>query len=221
MKNKAINNYSINKVAFSTLNYSAPTTCDANKTLLNKVVVVTDAENELGQLILDKCKDQGATVIAINNLQQIAERLEEIHSLNGRIDVLINNANSKETFDVADYKLNITENQWDRLYQDTMNKYFHTCQKAADLMIKDTNQGHIINLFTSESSIPTTNPFGLSEWSGVGLTKGLGMNFAKNGLVVNGISIGTSNKNEEIADLVVFLSSPKANNIIGELFILE
>lgn len=107
---------------------------------------------------------------------------------NHQIDILIHSAgifdqSSKDFFQV-------TESDFDFIIDTNLKVTYFLCQKFIRYFLEQRIKGHIVNLASNVGFLPTVKPYGLSKWGLVGFTKGLGMNFAQYGIVVNGVAPG-------------------------------
>ena len=208
-----IKSWILKKTSFSNLNYMD---LRCQYSLKDQIVLIIGNDSLLRESIIKTFEHQGASinVITHNNIEEI----QSIHDRNRVINVLINIVNN-EIAEQLD--LSVDVDSWNELYNMKLYSILYSCQIVTKLMIKDNIPGHLINIFSKEVFEPTINPSLICEWTGIGLTKGLGMALAKEGLVINGIAIGTSVPTDKTSELVLFLSSPHANNIIGEVITLD
>jgi len=102
-----------------------------------------------------------------------------------RIDILINNAGTEQICASRD----LTEAMWDRIVDTNLKAAFFCAQAAARRMSRG---GSIINMcsLTSEAGVPGAAPYGASKSGLAGLTRALAVEWAKDGIRVNGIGPG-------------------------------
>lgn len=169
--------------------------------------------------------------------------------LGGRIDILVNNAGVLTQNDFDWKFMDITPDEWDAVMDTNCKAVFFLCQNMARHMMQNGEtehlvKGHIVNIVSEMGLRPACVPYGISKWGVMGMTKGLGMMLAPQGIVVNGVSPGAittemmrwhegdsiyreshANKRfgypEEIASLVVFLASRYGDNIVGEVVLSD
>lgn len=235
--------------------------------LSGKRVLITGGGSGIGLAIAEKCLSEGATVLItgrnkskledvkqrinnpkfnvlewdISNISEIKDKLQLTNSMLGGIDCLINNAgvHSAKSF------LNVSEEEWDRVYQTNSKGLFFLSQalcKEWSLLPDHVNK--IINISSTSGFVATTSPYGLSKWDVVGLTEGLALSFASKNIIVNGIApgrtatemLGIMNKDNmyneltpvkryalpvEIAELAVFLLCSASNYLTGQTIICD
>jgi hypothetical protein len=203
----------LNKTSFSNLNYMD---LKCQYSLKGKIVVIKGKDSLLKDTIVSTFENRGASVSAIS-YNSIVE-IQNIYDQKGVINILINISKQKIE---KQLELTMDIDSWNELFNKKLYSNLSVCQTVAKLMIKSNVPGHLVNIFSKEAYEPAINPELICEWAEVGLTKGLGMSLAKEGLVVNGIAIGSLATYDKVAELVLFLASPYANNIIGEIITLE
>ena len=180
----------------------------------------------------------------VGDIENVKTYFAEAVKLFGKIDVVINNAGILSDSDLANDFFSVTPEQWDRVEIVNLKGLFFICQCAASFMIQNGIKGHIVNVCSEMGFRPVWYPYGISKWGVRGLTYGLGHLLASHGIVVNGVAPGHTatdlvkwNENEsleldsiprgcmatpeEIAELICFLASDAANNIMGEIVISD
>ena len=160
-------------------------------------------------------------------------------SYGSRVDILVNNAGIWKLIPTEE----TSEEEWDRIVNVNMKGTFLCCRAVIPVMRKQ-GKGHIVNI----ASIAARNGgtmagihYVASKGGVLALTKKLGKDLGKYGIVVNGINPGTGQtemtadwprttiegiiKNtplgrlvepEDIADVVAFLASDAARFVHGE-----
>jgi NAD(P)-dependent dehydrogenase (short-subunit alcohol dehydrogenase family) len=170
------------------------------------------------------------------------EKLQECMSLlgSGRLDVLVNNAG------VCLQPLGFfatTESAWDQTYAVNSKGLFFLTQAFCDDCLKKKQPAKVVNISSQGGLLPAPHPYRMTKWDIIGLTKGLGQQLAPHGIIVNGVAPGMiatdmiqrdtenvySNLQpiqrlgvpEEVAELVIFLVSGAADNIVGQTIICD
>jgi len=162
-----------------------------------------------------------------------------LQKYDNRVDILVNNAGIWKLLPTEE----ISEEEWDRIVNVNLRGPFLTCRAVFPIM-KKQGRGHIVNI----ASVAARNGgtfagahYVASKGGVLALTKKLGKDLGKYGIVVNGVNPGPSLtdmtaewprsviegviKNtplgrmaepEDIADAVAFLASDAARFISGE-----
>jgi 3-oxoacyl-[acyl-carrier protein] reductase len=159
----------------------------------------------------------------------------------GPVDVLVNNA---AIFPRAPF-LELTEDTWDAVLDTNLKATFVCAQEAARRMVAGGRPGAIINLSSGapyRGSMRAT-AYMASKLGIVGLTRGMARELAPHGIRVNAVAPGITNtamprlgnseealaafaranptgrlaEPEDIADVVVFLATDAARQIVGQL----
>jgi 3-oxoacyl-[acyl-carrier protein] reductase len=159
----------------------------------------------------------------------------------GRIDILVNNAGMN--WDSVSWKM--TEEQWDKVIEVNLKGYFNFTRQTAPLF-KDQKYGKIINVTSingMRGKFGQTN-YSASKAGIIGYTKAVAKELGAFGVNVNAVAPGLIETAmlkdseardkiidmamneivlkrvglpEDIANLIVFLSSDKARHITGEV----
>lgn len=176
----------------------------------------------------------------ISKANLIDEKVNEIVEKMGKIDILVNNSGvyAPNNFFDTDEKL------FDEIMNTNLKGLFFTSKKIAEYFIKNSIKGKIINIGSVRSIQGGSEPYGISKWGVRGLTQGLARDLAKYGIKVNAVAPGitatginginirnnayTSSSldsrvatSEEIAEIVIFLSSNATNHIIGQTIVCD
>lgn len=230
--------------------------------LKGKKILITGGTSGIGKALAIKCLNEGAIVtITGRNLEKLKEvakeinnsnlrviewditnidimdkKLEEVINLMGKIEIFFNNAG---VF-LGKYNLEVKEDEYDKILDTNLKGSYFALQKIAKLLIDNSVKGKIINIVSIAGYQGAYEPYGLSKWGGIGLTKGMAKYLIKKGIIVNGIAPGTiatpmtkldSEENiyferslderagvsEEIAEIGVFLASDTTNHIVGQV----
>lgn len=245
---------------------------DWNKSLSGRRVLVTGGSAGIGLAIAKKCISEGAKVVITGRNQEklesaveyigdssvfalqwdvadvtlLGQKLDEAtRLLGGEPDVLVNNAgilggHRKFT--------DLTEEVWDELVAVNSKGLVFLTQCAIKRWRQSQMTAKVINMSSMRGTLGVQDgPYGMSKWALNGLTRGLGLELAPYGIIVNGIApgiIATDSINvkgvdpaenahleyvptqrigtvEEIAELAVFLMSDAANYIVGQTIVCD
>lgn len=242
---------------------------DYGKSLAGKRILVTGGGSGIGLAIAKKCLDQGARVLITGRNQakieeakaslknpnlfgldwdvavtsQLKTKLSQAKAIvGGEFDVLVNNAGVIETTQFPD----VTEEAWDKIYSINSRGLFFLTQAVCKDWLSTKGARKIINISSQGGFVGATYPYRMSKWDIVGLTQGLAMKLAPNGILINGIAPGIvatdmqpdfkdngdnifCNLNplkrlilpEEIAEVAAFLISDASNSITGQTIICD
>ena len=178
----------------------------------------------------------------VSKYEDVEKMAEEIKNKFGQLDILINNAGICQDKTLA----NMTKEQWQRVIDIDLTGVFNCAKVCLPLIIQA--QGKIINM---SSLIGQRGNFGQTNYAAakagiIGFTKSLSKEVGPLGVNVNAIAPGfietkltevipeelkamikkfTSlrrfGKPEEVADLILFLASDKANFITGAVINID
>ncbi|OLO26596.1 hypothetical protein BTR23_22495 [Alkalihalophilus pseudofirmus] len=196
--------------------------------LKDKIALVTGGSRGIGKQIVRTYAKQGATVVIASrniddcnkvaeeiindggkamaircdmaNLEDITNMFQLINDTFGQLDILVNNAGVS----ITKPSVEITSQDWDTMFDINIKGLFFACQEAAKIMINQ-GQGRIINI-SSIGGIKTFKriaPYGASKAAVIHLTKSLASEWARYGILVNGIApglISTDINTEEVGN---------------------
>jgi NAD(P)-dependent dehydrogenase (short-subunit alcohol dehydrogenase family) len=184
----------------------------------------------------------------VTRSDEISHMVERVHSEFGRIDVLVNNAGQNASF--AQHKFeDIPEGEWISLIETNITGLFLVTQIVGKTML-DRGSGKIINIASSFGirPVPENLCYGISKAAIIQMTKGLALEWAPRGVIVNCIAPGTFDKFpdstdenllkrkeerkkliplgrlgrlEELGPLLVYLASDASDFITGTTIIMD
>ena len=163
----------------------------------------------------------------------------------GKLDVAVNNAGANVTKPAVD----VTEKDWDFIFDVNIKGLFFCCQQAGKIMIQQ-NSGKIINLSSvgGAKSYKRIAPYTASKAAVIHMTRSLASEWARYNVYVNSIApglISTDINEEEISDerlfkkmikaiplrrlgnphdvstMAVYLASDASNYVTGQTFYLD
>lgn len=212
-------------------------------------VVVADINEEHAVETVKLITDTGGEAIAVKADSSKAEEnkklIDEVVQRFGRLDIACNNAGmggpAKPT---AEYE----PEEWDQVIDLNLNGVFYACKYQLAQMEKNGG-GSIVNIASIHGQVaaPNSPAYTASKHAVVGLTKNIAIEYAQKNIRCNAVGPGyietpllTANLNEEglkaiaaksainrlgtvqeVADLVVFLSSDKSSFTTGAYIITD
>lgn len=210
-------------------------------------VVVNDIVQEAGEQVLSEIKKEGGKGLLIladvSDSTQVKMLFEETRKKFGRVDVLVNNAGVPGAFSLI---VDMPDEIWHKTISVHLNGTFYCMREAARLMMV-ASFGRIINIASIAGLLGTSGSaeYGAAKAGIINLTKTAAKELGPYNITVNAIApgmVGTPTnlklrekrspfiekaiqgtpsgrmtKPEEIAELILFLSSSAANNINGQV----
>jgi len=176
----------------------------------------------------------------VGDSNQVQKMVKEILDYHSRIDILVNNAGIVQSATVE----KMTEEEWDKVMRVNLKGVFNCCKAVLQTM-KGQKKGKIINISSlagKNGGIKAGAAYAASKAGVICFTKTLARELAAYGINVNsvapsmvetelatsfttqeqrkellmGIPLNRFGKEEEIAELVLFLSSNSSDYITGE-----
>ena len=206
-------------------------------------VVVSGRNKENLKNVVDEIKGSAAQVLAVEaNVAKVDDAkklIEKTIEEFGQVDVLVNNAGITRD----NLLLRLSEDDWDAVLETNLKGAFN-CIKASTKPMMKKRSGVIINI---TSVVGQTGNAGQVNYSAskaglIGLTKSVAKELAARNIRVNAVAPGFIETDmtselpekakeelvssiplaklgnvENVADLVLFLSSPKAEYITGQI----
>jgi 3-oxoacyl-(acyl-carrier-protein) reductase len=212
---------------------------DAGADVLFSYAQSKEQAQEVEKLLRDKgVRAQGyqANVASTEEVHAMATQAQQTF---GPISILVNNAGI--TRDRSFLKM--TRQMWDEVMRVNLDGLFHVTQAVLPMML-ETGWGRVVNV---SSIIGQMGNFGQTNYAAtkgaaISFTMSLAREVAKKGVTVNAIApgfietdmlkgvpaagldqvkaltpMGRLGRPEEIADAIVFLASPRANFITGQV----
>jgi NAD(P)-dependent dehydrogenase (short-subunit alcohol dehydrogenase family) len=208
-------------------------------------VLVTDLDAEKGQVVVEQIKGmdvQGHFVLAdVGDPSECARLVNEAVNRYGKLDIACNNAGiGGELNTIADYSLE----GWQTIINVNLNSVFY-CLKYQLAQMAKQGHGAIVNMASILGQVATPNSPGYvaAKHGVVGLTKTAALEYATKGIRINAVGpayidtpllaalpeegrqqliglhpIGRLGKAEEVAELVIWLSSDKASFVTGSYY---
>lgn len=209
-------------------------------------VVLSDLDEFQGQAVADQIKATGANArfvkADVSDPAQCQKLVEETVATFGQLDIAFNNAGiGGESNATADYSLE----GWHKIINVNLNSVFYCMKYELEAMLKQNSGGAIVNMASILGQVGTAHAPGYvaAKHAVVGLTKTTAIEYATKGIRINSVGpayidtpllnaipdeakkllvglhpIGRLGKSEEVAELVVWLSSDKASFVTGAYY---
>jgi len=158
-----------------------------------RTAIVTGGSQGIGAAIAKRLKASGAEVIVwdldgspkvdVTNQQSVKDATEKAFKELGKIDVLVNNAGiAGKNLPTVDYPIE----EWERVLRVNLTSQFLCCRAVAPLMVK-AKYGRIVNIasIAGKEGNPNAVAYSASKAGVISLTKSLGKELAKDGVLVN------------------------------------
>lgn len=211
-----------------------------------KVAVHYNRSEDEAREVVEEIESSGGEALLVGgdvaDAGEVKRMVGEVEGRFGRLDILVNNAGSlieRRKFE------DMTEDLWDRVMEVNL-KSVYLCSQAALPIMKRQGGGRIINL-TSVAARNGGGPGSVAYATAKGgvstLTRAMAKELIGDSIIVNAVApgiittpfheqftpddvrekmtgnipIGREGTPEEVAGAVVFLASPAANYLVGEI----
>ena len=156
-------------------------------------VVIWDIDENEAKKALEKVNSKNLSyqIVDVSDFGKINEKLIEIESMHGKIDIFINNAGvAGKNTTVVDYPLD----EWKKVIDLNLNAVFYCCKAVTPYMIKN-NYGRIVNIasIAGKEGNPNASAYSTSKAGVIGLTKSLGKELALKNIAVNCVTPAAAN----------------------------
>jgi 3-oxoacyl-[acyl-carrier protein] reductase len=211
-----------------------------------RVVVHYNRSEDEARKVVEEIGASGGEALLVggdvSDAGNVKRMVGEIEDRFGRLDILVNNAGSlieRRNFS------EITEDLWDRV-MDVNLKSVYLCSHAVLPIMKRQGKGKIINMTSVAArtgGAPGAAAYATAKAGVSNLTRAMAKELVSDGILVNGVApgvittpfhdrftpsdvreklnaalpIGREGTPEEVAAVVVFLASPWANYLVGEI----
>ena len=148
-------------------------------------VVIWDIDENEAKKATDKVNSKNLSyqIVDVSNIETINNKLSEIETTHGKIDIFINNAGvAGKNTTVAEYPVD----EWNKVIKLNLNAVFYCCKAVVPYMEKN-NYGRIVNIasIAGKEGNPNASAYSTSKAGVIGLTKSLGKELAQKNIAVN------------------------------------
>ena len=148
-------------------------------------VVIWDIDENEAKKAMEKVNSKNLSyqIVDVSDFNKINEKLIEIESMHGKIDIFINNAGvAGMNTTVAQYPIE----EWNKVINLNLNAVFYCCKAVVPFMEKN-NYGRIVNIasIAGKEGNPNASAYSTSKAGVIGLTKSLGKELAQKNIAVN------------------------------------
>ncbi|MDN3016176.1 SDR family oxidoreductase [Paenibacillus sp. BSR1-1] len=214
-----------------------------------KVIFSGRSANNANEVIAEASKlgiDVSASVFDVADIEATNSAINKVVEEYGKIDILVANAGINPIFKRAEH---VTPEDWDHLMSVNLRGLFFAIQSAGKHMLKQGN-GSIVSVSSVTSVKGTLRglPYVATKGGMDSMTRTLALEWADRGVRVNGVApgyietdltqgmrnhdslndmmlskmpLGRYGKSEEIASMIVFLSSEASSYITGQTYIVD
>lgn len=211
-------------------------------------VVVSDINEEHGKSAVVEIKSEGGEATFVkadtSNPEQVAALVQSAVETYGRLDIACNNAGiGGEQKITGDYSID----SWKKVLDVNLDGVFYGCKYELTQMEKNGG-GVIVNIASIHGTVaaPLSSAYTTSKHAVVGLTKNIGAEYGQKNIRCNAVGpayvetpllesasgdmkdiliskhpMGRLGRPEEVAELVLFLSSDKSSFMTGGYYLVD
>lgn len=211
-------------------------------------VVVSDINEEHGKSAVEEIKSEGGEATFVkadtSNPQQVEALVNATVEAYGRLDIACNNAGiGGEQKLTGDYSID----SWKKVLDVNLDGVFYGCKYELTQMEKNGG-GVIVNIASIHGTVaaPLSSAYTTSKHAVVGLTKNIGAEYGQKNIRCNAVGpgyidtpllnqldeerkkaliakhpMGRLGRAEEVAELVLFLSSEKSSFMTGGYYLVD
>jgi NAD(P)-dependent dehydrogenase (short-subunit alcohol dehydrogenase family) len=216
----------------------------------SRVILVSRSPEPLEAAAAGLAEQTGARVAAlpwdVSRIDSLAALVEHAAAVFGGLDILVNNAGAQ----VRKPFLEVTPDEYDQVLDTNLKAVYFLGQQAARHMVAHRVAGRIINVasLTSRLGIRNTSAYGASKGGVYSLTKNMAVELAPYGIRVcavapgyfrtqlteaafqdterlawmqSRIPLGGTGSPRDLAGTVVFLASPAADYLTGNVIFVD
>lgn len=211
-------------------------------------VVVSDINEEHGKQAVEKIKSDGGEAAFIKADTSVAEEVEALVKksveIYGRLDIACNNAGIGGEQELTG---NYSIDSWRKVLGVNLDGVFYGCKYELEQMEKNGG-GIIVNMASIHGTVaaPLSSAYTAAKHAVVGLTKNIGAEYGQKNIRCNAVGpayidtpllesmsgdmkealiakhpMGRLGKAEEVAELVLFLSSDKSSFMTGGYYLVD
>ena len=151
-------------------------------------VVIWDIDENEAKKAMEKVKSKNLSyqIVDVSDFNKINEKLTEIESMHGKIDIFINNAGvAGMNTTVAQYPIE----EWNKVINLNLNAVFYCCKAVVPFMLKN-DYGRIVNIasVSGKDGNAKASAYSSSKAGVIALTKSLGKELADKNIAVNAVT---------------------------------